>query len=53
MANQDMLAFTFRIQKIIRDMKYIQLHHPEEEEQRASLVAALEEVKRRIQQDFE
>lgn len=52
MKNEDMLAFTYRIQKIIRDMRYTHMNDPELAARQAAVITQLEEVCRRIQQDF-
>lgn len=56
MHNPDMLAFGYKLQKIIRDMKYQTLpDSPDEDSQAArrnAIVDALQDVCRRIEQDF-
>ena len=52
MENPDMLAFTYRIQKIIRDLKHLDMHTPEDEACRETTINALTGVCEQINNDF-
>lgn len=51
-SGQDMLAFVYRIQKIIRDMKYLQLQSEVDDGKKAAAMNALQEVCEQLQRDF-
>ncbi len=51
MPNSDMLAFIYRIRKIIRDMNHLSLSE-DDEAKRTAIVDALQELCRRIEGDF-
>lgn len=52
MHNPDMQAFTYRIQKIMRDMRYTAMPDEEEELRRDAVIAALGEVCEKIEREF-
>ena len=48
----DMLAFTYRIQKIIRDIRHIELPGEDARIRQELVMDALQQVCRRIEEDF-
>lgn len=50
--NPEMLAFVYRLQKIIRDMNYTDLTDEEEQARRSAIVESLRDVCGRIERDF-
>lgn len=52
MENPDMLAFTYRIQKIVRDMKHLPMRGEAEEQKREAVMDALRGVCEQIEREF-
>lgn len=52
MENPDMLAFTYRIQRIVRDMKHTDVQSEKEEARRQAAIDALQGVCEQIERDF-
>lgn len=51
-SSPDMLVFPYQINKIIRDMKFVSLPNEEAEARRDAIVGNLQEICRRIEEDF-
>lgn len=52
MPNDDMLAFTYRLGGIIRDMRHADMPDAEEETKRDLIIAVLQDVCERIEREF-
>lgn len=52
MPDTDMLAFTYRIRKIMRDMKHTHLSGEEAQAKRDAVIETLAGVCEKIEQDF-
>ena len=52
MENPDMLAFTYRIQKIVRDMNHLPMPGEAEEQKRTAVMDALRGVCEQIEREF-
>lgn len=52
MHNPNMLAFTYRLQKIMRDMRHLQLQSEEEETGREAVLQQLQQVCNSIEENF-